>query len=342
MESQFSLLERGAVLSALEECTDALAIYQYTLKKPSVHIGIDIDCIPPEVRYSNVMRTQLFGNNANVVQKYLEQRAIFDKLQRDGLYIERLVTETKKVFHKNGFLDTLIDEVEKEESQKKNEEFLLSESLQLEEKLSSLCQIRDSEIITNKEETEILKQKLLDTNKEMKEMTNKTRVELEYISAWKKSQCQQSILRGNINLNHLNLSQRHCLIIKKNEHRVTENIEAFLLQSLATNEKQSLYWNQRHIKESTMYEAEIRQLRNEIEIRRSVLEDLKREYDSRQAFIDTYLAEKEAIRKQKEHEEYVRRSAIKIQAWWRGVMVRRKLGPYRPEDKKKRSTKTKK
>ena len=50
-ESQFPLLDRAAVLSALEECTDALAIFQYTLKKPSVHIGIDIDCIPPEVRY---------------------------------------------------------------------------------------------------------------------------------------------------------------------------------------------------------------------------------------------------------------------------------------------------
>lgn len=66
------------------------------------------------------------------------------------------------------------------------------------------------------------------------------------------------------------------------------------------------------------------------------------QYESRQACIDTYLAEKEVIRKKKEDEEHVRRSVIEIQAWWRGVMVRRKLGPYRPEDRKKRSAKTKK
>ncbi|XP_043470501.1 dynein regulatory complex protein 9 [Leptopilina heterotoma] len=342
MESEFSVLEHGAILSALEECTDALAIYQYTLKKPSVHIGIDIDCIPPEVRYSKKIQQNGNNNSNNVVENFIEQRAIFDKLQRDGLYIERLVTETKKIFHKNGYLDMLIDEVEKEESRKSREEFLLTESLQLEKELSSLCQIRDGEILTNKEEAESLQQKLLDRKREMNEMTSKAHVELNYITAWKKTQCQQSILRGNITLKSLNLAQRECIILKENERRVTENIEAFLLQNLAANEKQSVHRKQRHVKESTMYEDEIRQLRNEIEIRRSVLEDLKREYDSRQAFIDTYLAEKEAIRKQKEHEEHVRRSAIKIQAWWRGVMVRRKLGPYRPEDKKKRSTKIKK
>ena len=66
------------------------------------------------------------------------------------------------------------------------------------------------------------------------------------------------------------------------------------------------------------------------------------QYESRQAFIDTYFAEKEAIREKKKHEEHVRNSLIKIQAWWKGTMVRRKLGPYRPEDRKKRAAKTKK
>lgn len=66
-------------------------------------------------------------------------------------------------------------------------------------------------------------------------------------------------------------------------------------------------------------------------------------YENRQNFIDSYLAEKEAIRRQKEHEDYVKNCAIKIQSWWRGVMVRRKLGPYRPEDKRrKRQAKYKK
>lgn len=60
------------------------------------------------------------------------------------------------------------------------------------------------------------------------------------------------------------------------------------------------------------------------------------QYRNNQEFIDTYLAEQEALRRQKEHEDHVRHSTIKMQAWWRGVMVRRKLGPYRSEEKKKK------
>lgn len=67
------------------------------------------------------------------------------------------------------------------------------------------------------------------------------------------------------------------------------------------------------------------------------------QYRRNQEFIDTYLAEKEALEKEKELQECMQKSAIKIQAWWRGVMVRRKLGPYRPmEKKKKRQGKAKK
>ena len=67
------------------------------------------------------------------------------------------------------------------------------------------------------------------------------------------------------------------------------------------------------------------------------------QYGNRQKFIDDYLAEKEAARRKRELEEHVSGCAIKIQAWWRGVMVRRKLGPYRPDEKKrKRQAKPKK
>ncbi|KMQ92814.1 iq domain-containing protein g [Lasius niger] len=92
-----------------------------------------------------------------------------------------------------------------------------------------------------------------------------------------------------------------------------------------------------------MYEKEICKVRNEIEDAQKYLEQLTTEYCSNQEFIDTYLAEQEALRRQKEHEDHVQRCTIRIQAWWRGVMVRRKLGPYRPEEKKKkRPVKTKK
>lgn len=60
------------------------------------------------------------------------------------------------------------------------------------------------------------------------------------------------------------------------------------------------------------------------------------QYCGNQELIDTYLAEQEALKRQKEHEDHVQSSTIRMQAWWRGIMVRRKLGPYRPEEKRKK------
>jgi hypothetical protein len=56
-----------------------------------------------------------------------------------------------------------------------------------------------------------------------------------------------------------------------------------------------------------------------------------------------YLEEQEALRRRKEHEDRVQRGTIRMQAWWRGIMVRRKLGPYRPQEekRKKRPVRTK-
>lgn len=76
---------------------------------------------------------------------------------------------------------------------------------------------------------------------------------------------------------------------------------------------------------------------------KSIFKHVFLQYQCNQKFINTYLEEKEALEKEKEQWKHMQKSAIKIQAWWRGVMVRRKLGPYRlAEKKKKRPTKTKK
>lgn len=50
-------------------------------------------------------------------------------------------------------------------------------------------------------------------------------------------------------------------------------------------------------------------------------------------------AEKQRI---EEELRFLNRMATVIQAWWRGTMVRKKLGPYRPASKKKKKDKKKK
>lgn len=62
-------------------------------------------------------------------------------------------------------------------------------------------------------------------------------------------------------------------------------------------------------------------------------------WTKRQEYIDEYKERKERERREYEIEQNRINSAIKIQAWWRGVMVRRHLGPYRRKKKGKKGGK---
>jgi hypothetical protein len=59
------------------------------------------------------------------------------------------------------------------------------------------------------------------------------------------------------------------------------------------------------------------------------------QYEQRQNKIDAYLAHKEREAAKAEHEAYLCIMATVIQAWWRGTMVRRGLGPYKRSKKGK-------
>lgn len=55
-----------------------------------------------------------------------------------------------------------------------------------------------------------------------------------------------------------------------------------------------------------------------------------------------YIEERTAREKAYELECYRHKMATKIQAWWRGTMVRRHLGPYKLDKKQKSKEKGKK
>ena len=81
-----------------------------------------------------------------------------------SLYVERLIAASKKVFQRDQCLNELTKEVKRAWSEKKEEESLLSESLQMEEELSSLQKIRGEEIDSNREEEEKLTSRLHQVN----------------------------------------------------------------------------------------------------------------------------------------------------------------------------------
>ncbi|KAL0269275.1 UNVERIFIED_CONTAM: hypothetical protein PYX00_007071 [Menopon gallinae] len=85
----------------------------------------------------------------------------------------------------------------------------------------------------------------------------------------------------------------------------------------------------------------ISQLQKKARKQQFKLQELKSLFNDRQKEMEDYLKFKEERRAEEERERFINECATKIQAWWRGTMVRKGLGPYKrrkkaPKDKKKK------
>lgn len=99
-------------------------------------------------------------------------------------------------------------------------------------------------------------------------------------------------------------------------------------------EKSIEYWTERCATEKSALGEEIVATKGRIKTVWSEYELLRDSYREREAFIENYRVEQKLLQNQREHEMKQRKAAIFIQAWWRGTMVRKCLGPYRPKKKK--------
>ncbi|XP_076233344.1 uncharacterized protein LOC143178502 [Calliopsis andreniformis] len=341
--SRFSASERATILALLEEYATALAVYHNTLKKPTTPDNrIPIDCIFSDSEDPEASGLQLSPEDITRLKEAKEEAARV-KLYEDSLYVRKLVEDLKEEIREHGTFKVLTKEVEEVTARKKEEEALRARSERLEKLLAQLQEtVAEEELMYEEERRRVLKE-LSEEQSNVEKLKLMADVELKYLITSEKAKCEQKALRCDMETQKLEKVLDDYRIQERNTKRVHEARTKFLIQETERLERQAREWEERYDREKETYEKEIRQLRIEIATRRKELEELKEEYRRNQEFIDTYLAEKEALRREKEAKERAQRSAIRIQAWWRGVMVRRKLGPYRPEEKKKkRSAKPKK
>jgi hypothetical protein len=84
------------------------------------------------------------------------------------------------------------------------------------------------------------------------------------------------------------------------------------------------------------YETEVKQLDEQINETKDIMITLKIKYDDmveqfniREEEIQEYLEEKKIKTDAAEKAEREYQAIVRIQSWWKGIMVRRGLGPYR-------------
>ncbi|KAG9348186.1 hypothetical protein JZ751_001921 [Albula glossodonta] len=170
---------------------------------------------------------------------------------------------------------------------------------------------------------------------QLQEMKAKTTLERKYVTSSSELQVYQEQKLNSLKEKELENEIKQLQKRLEEERRNHTEMVRFLRQEQIGLEEKLEAWMQRYEKDTEDKQHELTTLKSHRASNLAHLQELAKKYrESEQVVIEDRL-EKENLRKEREKEENEWASAIKVQSWWRGTMVRRGLGPYKKSKKPK-------
>ncbi|XP_068020021.1 dynein regulatory complex protein 9 isoform X2 [Melanerpes formicivorus] len=228
---------------------------------------------------------------------------ILRKIQADRQYATDVITVTMKKMQESGTFNSLAKANEREKAKKSKFHDLLIRAEEGKREIKSL----EKQLQDVKKETEIELQNrddmIANLKDELQEMKAKTDRESSYAKKSTDVQVHQT--------------QKKC-----------SNTENILEKEIQKLEEKLKYWMDKYQKDTDAKDEELDALKASKANNLEILQRLAEECQMFEATIISDRAEKEARRKQAERDALELKSTLKLQAWWRGTMVRRYLGHY--------------
>ncbi|XP_044798708.2 dynein regulatory complex protein 9 isoform X2 [Bubalus bubalis] len=256
------------------------------------------------------------------------------KIQIDRQFLSDIITETLEELQEEGTFTNLLKVLGKERESKMHfydiiarEENGRKKIKSLQKQLLNVKKERQAEVQNRNEYIAHLKDQL----QEMKAKTNmenrymKRNTELQISQTQKKCSKTEELLLEEIEKLRLKTEE---------ENRIHAEIELFLRKEQQKLEEKLEFWMEKFDKDTEMKQNELNALKAAKASDLAHLQELAktiREYE--QVIIEDRI-EKEKTRKKREQDDLELRSIIKLQAWWRGTVVRREIGGFKmPKDK---------
>jgi hypothetical protein len=127
----------------------------------------------------------------------------------------------------------------------------------------------------------------------------------------------------------------------ESENRAHTDVKNFLLKKRRQLEDKIEFWMEKYENDTESRTNELTNLKSDKDKDLRTLQELARTFDDYERVVKEDRAEKKRIKDKKERDELERVTSVKIQAWWRGTMVRKGLGEFK-KDKGKKGKKGKK
>ncbi|NXW43144.1 DRC9 protein, partial [Nyctiprogne leucopyga] len=250
------------------------------------------------------------------------------KIQADRQYASDVITVTMKKIQESGTFNRLTEANEREKAKKNKFHYFLIREEEGKKEIKSLKkQLQDV-----KKETEIELQNrdnmIAYLKDELQEMKAKTNMESSYMKKSRDLKVHQTQKKCSNAENVLDKEIQKLRSKTDEEIRIHTETENFLRQYHKMVQGKLEYWADKYENDTEAKDKELDALKASKADNMEMLQRLAKEC---QIFEETILrdrAEKKAKRRQLEQDALELKSILKLQAWWKGTMVRRYLGPY--------------
>uniref|UniRef100_A0A0B6ZYG2 Dynein regulatory complex protein 9 n=1 Tax=Arion vulgaris TaxID=1028688 RepID=A0A0B6ZYG2_9EUPU len=278
-------------------------------------------------------------NSTHVFGRSLHQSPLTSdnliKTQKDRSYVEHILSSTMTDLVQNCTFLTLLEAVTAEKKHKASLESTIQREQdgrkriqELQKELQDVKKDHEMEVQQRKEMISHLKDQL-------QEMKAKTNMENKYIR-----KCADVDVEQN---------QKHCLLSEKKkkddteklrrkideEDRAHQEIMSYLHTHKADLDKKLEFWSEKYETDKDAKQKELDTLKLTKAKDLEKLQELTKLYKEYEIVVVEERIEKEKARRKTDQEANELKSAIKLQAWWRGVMVRKGFGPFGKKKKKK-------
>ncbi|CAK8697005.1 unnamed protein product [Clavelina lepadiformis] len=256
------------------------------------------------------------------------------KVQEDRQFCEDVLVEThKELLVSHGF-SSLVNAVDAECKKKFDlqqtiikEEHGRRKIKQLQRQVQDIRKEKEQEIQQRNEMIAHLKDQL-------QEMKAKSNMEGKYVKKNAENQVHQNQQRCVLSEQKLKEELDTLKTTLDEEVRTHHEIENYLKNHQKLLEEEVEYWMDKYDKDVEAKQHELSVLKTSKANDLERLQELTRKYAEYEKVVVEDRIEKEKERRKKEQEELELNSAVRLQAWWRGTMVVKQMGPFNKKKKK--------
>ncbi|XP_006869441.1 PREDICTED: IQ domain-containing protein G [Chrysochloris asiatica] len=251
------------------------------------------------------------------------------KIQMDRQFFSDVITNTMQELEDSGTFTILLQTLSKERENKMHFYDIIASEEKGRKKIKSL----QKELLNAKKERQVEIQSQNEYIAHLKDQLQEVKAKTNMESCYMKKNTELCISQTHKKCNkaeELLLDEIEKLRMKtEEENRTHTEIETFLKKEQQKLEEKLEFWMEKFDKDTEMKQNELNALKAAKASDLTHLQDLAkllREYE--QVIIEDRM-EKEKSRKKIEQEDLELRSVLKLQAWWRGTVIRNEIGSFK-------------